>query len=148
MANLLETLKQIVNAHEPLEDEHALPRAAAVLLIEMAVADDSGDEDELRVVESAVRDQFDLADEELDELIAEATRQQHHSVSMHDFTRQLRTHLAPEARAELIGWLWRVAWADGRVDRYEEHLLRRLADLLGVSHQEFIRRKLMEAPEG
>ena len=62
-------------------------------------------------------------------------------MSLQEFTRQLRAGLAPEQSAELVEWLWRVAFADTRLDKHEELMVRRVADLLGVSHAEFIRRK-------
>jgi len=141
MSNFLENLKQIVNRYEPEPDEHALPRAAAVLLLELAVADAGADDAEREVIERAILEHFGLEHAEVRELIAEAGRRQRESHSLHEFTHQLRTSLAPEARGELVEWLWRVGFADGRLDRHEEHLVRRLADLLGVPHQEFMRRK-------
>jgi uncharacterized tellurite resistance protein B-like protein len=141
MPNFLENLKQIVNRHEPDPDEHALPRAAAVLLLEMAAADAGIDERERRVIERAVTQRFGLGEDELRELLAEAGRRQRDTHSLHEFTHQLRTSLDPGTRGELVEWLWRVAYADDHVDRHEEHLVRRLADLLGVPHREFIRRK-------
>lgn len=141
MSNFLENLKQIVNRHEPEPDEHALPRAAAVLLLELAVADAGIDDAERRVIERAILEHFELDEAEVQELIAEAARRQNESHSLHEFTHQLRTQLAPAARGELVEWLWKVGFADGRLDRHEEHLVRRLADLLGVPHREFMRRK-------
>lgn len=146
MPNFLENLKQIINRHEPEPDEHALPRAAAVLLLELAVADAGIDDSERKVIERAMLDHFGLAGAEVRELMAEAGRRQRESHSLHEFTHQLRTRLEPEARGELVEWLWKVGFADGRLDRHEEHLVRRLADLLGVSHKEFIRRKHRAAP--
>lgn len=141
MTNFLENLKQIVNRHEPEADEQALPRAAAVLLLELAATDAGIDERERRLIERAVGERFGLDEAELGELLAEASRLQRDSHSLHDFTHQLRTRLDTGTRAELVEWLWRVAYADGHLDRHEEHLVRRLADLLGVPHREFMRRK-------
>ena len=141
MPNFLETLKQIIHRHEPEPDEHALPRAAAVLLLELAAADAGIDDSERRVIERAMVERFELGEDEVRELMQEAGRRQHESHSLHEFTHQLRTQLEPAARAELVEWLWKVGFADGRLDRHEEHLVRRLADLLGVPHREFIRRK-------
>lgn len=141
MPNFLENLKQIIQRHEPEPDEHALPRAAAVLLLELAVADAGIDESERKVIEQAMLEHFGLVEAEVRELMQEARRRQHESHSLHEFTHQLRTRLEPAARAELVEWLWKVGFADGRLDRHEEHLVRRLADLLGVPHREFIRRK-------
>lgn len=141
MSNFLENLKQIIRRHEPEADEHALPRAAAVLLLELAVADAGIDESERRVIERAMAERFELDEAEIQALIEEAALRQRDSHSLHEFTHQLRTQLEPDARGELIEWLWKVGFADGRLDRHEEHLVRRLADLLGVPHREFIRRK-------
>lgn len=141
MSNLLDNLKQIIRQHEPEADEHALPRAAAVLLLELAVADAAIDDSERQVIEQAILEHFDLEVAEVRALIEEAGRRQRESHSLHEFTHELRTRLAPEARGELVEWLWKVGFADGRLDRHEEHLVRRLADLLGVPHAEFIRRK-------
>ncbi len=141
MTDWFERLTRIVNRHEPRADAHALPRAAAVLLIEMAMADQDGGSAELEVIHRAIAQAFDIGAEELSELIEEAHARQAEAVSLHEYTRTLRAGMKPQARAELVEWLWRVAFADGRIDRHEEHLVRRLADLLGVNHREFIRRK-------
>ncbi|MEZ0471679.1 TerB family tellurite resistance protein [Luteimonas salinilitoris] len=143
MVDWFQNLKSIVTRHEPGDDPHALPRAAAALMLEMAVADDGGEDVELEVVHQAVRQAFGLDANELDELLDQAHQAKRQSVSLYEFTRQLRTGLAPEQRAELVEWLWRVAYADTRLGMHEEHLVRRLADLLAVPHQEFIRRKLL-----
>lgn len=137
-----ENLKVIVNRYEPPADPHALPRAAAALLLEMAVTDDGGERIELDVVHQAMRAAFGIDPAELQALLEQAHDARQQSVSMYDFTRELRVGLAPEQRAELIEWLWRVAFADARLAADEEHMVRRVADLLGVSHSEFIRRKL------
>jgi uncharacterized tellurite resistance protein B-like protein len=142
MTDWFAKLTQIINRHEPPDDPHALPRAAAALMIEMAVTDAGAEPAELDVIHRAMHSAFGLEPDELAELIEQAHRATRESVSLHEFTRQLRTGLLPEQRAELVEWLWRVAWADGRLDRHEELLVRRIADLLGVPHHEFIRRKL------
>jgi uncharacterized tellurite resistance protein B-like protein len=139
-------LSRIVNRHEPAADRHALPRAAAALMLEMAYTSDGSDPAELEVVHRAMQATFGLAAGELDELLDQAHQAKQQSVSLYEFTRGLRTGLEPEQRAELVEWLWRVAYADARLDAHEEHLVRQLADLLGVPHHEFIRRKLRALP--
>jgi len=142
MTDWFRHLKSIVNRRdEPAADRQALARAAAVVLLDLAAADDDQAGEELELVHAAVRDAFDLEESELAELISQADALQRQAVSLHEFTHDLRTGLSAPERAELVEWLWRVAYADGRIDRYEEHLMRRLADLLGVPHEEFIRRK-------
>ncbi len=145
MTDWFENLKRIVNRHEPSDDPHALPRAAAVLMLEMAVADEGSEEAEIRVIHQAMEKAFGLEAAELEELIEQAHQLHEQTTSMHAFTRELRTGLESDQRAELVEWLWRVAYADGRLDRHEELLVRRLADLLGVPHHEFIRLKHVAA---
>ena len=136
-------LASIVARHEPAQDPHALPRAAAALMLELAFTDEGGDAEELAIVHEAMHRAFGLDPTELQALLDQAHQAKDASVSLHEFTRELRTGLDPDQRAELVEWLWRVAYADARLDMHEEHLVRRLADLLGVPHQEFIRRKLI-----
>ncbi len=141
MTHWFEQLKSIVNRHEPGADANTMARAAAVVLLEIAAADDQMSEAELEVVHQAVHRDFDLSAAEVEELLCEAHELREQAVSLHDFTRSLRTGLTRDQRDALVGWLWKVALADGRLDRFEEQLMRRLADLLGVPHAEFIRRK-------
>ncbi|MGH8085118.1 MAG: TerB family tellurite resistance protein [Lysobacter sp.] len=143
MSDWFESLKDIINRYEPAADPHALPRAAAALLLEMAVTDEGGERIELDVVHQAMRTAFGIEPAELDALVDQAHEARKQCVSMYDFTRELRVGLEPDQRAELVEWLWRVAFADARLDKHEEHMVRRVADLLGVPHSEFIRRKLL-----
>lgn len=141
MTDWFQNLKSIVNRHEPAADPHSLPRAAAALLLEMAVTDVGGDELEIDVIHEAMRTAFGMDVAELEDLIDQAHQARKEAASLYDFTRGLRIGLSAEDRAELVEWLWRVAFADARLDKHEELLVRRVADLLGVSHSEFMRRK-------
>ena len=134
-------LKNIINRYEPAADPHSLPRAAAALMLEMALTDEGAAQVELDVIHQAMATAFAMDVAELQALLDQAHQARHQAVSLYDFTRQLRLGLEADDRAELVQWLWRVALADTRLDKHEELLVRRIADLLGVSHSEFIRRK-------
>jgi uncharacterized tellurite resistance protein B-like protein len=133
------------SSDEPV-DSGVVAQAAAIIMLEMAATDEHRDEDELAVIHNAMQDAFAIDRVELAQMLEDAEKLRREAVSLHEFTRDLKAHLDRAARDKLIEWLWRVAWADGRIDRYEEQLLRRLSDLLGVPHHEFIRRKHMAAP--
>ncbi len=144
MSNWFEQLKAVFSASGSEADQDdglSLPRAAAVLLLEVSASDPGGDSPEARVIEKALVEHFGLGRSDAEAVLEQARQLQQDSSSMHDFTYRLRTRMDPQARAELVEWLWKVAFADGRLDRHEEHLIRRLADLLGTPHHEFIRRK-------
>ncbi|MCK7593031.1 TerB family tellurite resistance protein [Pseudomarimonas salicorniae] len=142
MTDWFRALSAIVNRHEPAAEPRALPRAAAALLLEMAATEEGFDAVELDAVHAAMRQTFDIDERELDALLEEAHTARRQSVSLYDFTESLRRGLSPGQRGDLVEWLWRVAFADQRIGDHEAHLVRKAADLLGVSQDEYIRRKL------
>jgi uncharacterized tellurite resistance protein B-like protein len=143
MTDWFQNLKGILNRYEPADDPRALPRAAAALMLEMALTDREPAAAELEIIHAAMRQTFAIDELELVELLDQAHQAQAQSVSLYEFTRDLKNGLDNDQRAELVEWMWRVAHADSRLDVHEEHLVRRTADLLGVPHHEYIRRKLI-----
>jgi uncharacterized tellurite resistance protein B-like protein len=121
--------------------EHQVRVAAAVLLLEVSRVDFSVEESELRMVARALREHFGLNDEELEQLLEIAQQRSRESHSLHPFLRRINEHFTPEQKARMVEHLWRVALADGRLDKYEEYHIRRIADLLYVPHSVFIRGK-------
>lgn len=114
----------------------------AQLLIEIARSDQAVQEAELGVVRRHLSEAYGLSGEQLDRLIAEAGRQVDAATSLYDTVKRVNEAFSSEQRAELMRALWQVAYADGSLDRHEEALLRRMADLLYVSPSVFIREKL------
>lgn len=121
--------------------------ATAALLIEVTRADAVVDEIEQRRVQELLQARTGLEGEALAQLVAEADAAVDHAVSLVDFSRVLVEALSVEERGEVIDLLWEVAYADGRVDRYEDYYVRKLADLLYVSHARFVQGKLRAAGE-
>jgi uncharacterized tellurite resistance protein B-like protein len=116
--------------------------AVAQLLMEMARADYAADASELTMVRDLLTRAYELNSEELDALLEEAGEHMSRSVSLYDVVAALNEALGHEERRNLLGMLWRVAYADGTLDKYEEALLRKLSDLLFIPHSDFIREKL------
>ena len=118
-----------------------LPLAAAVLLVEVARSDyERGavqDEHLVRLLRNA----FDLDTSEVDELLQRAEAEADVAVSLDKHVVLLNRHYAGKEKTELVRDLWEVALVDGELHHYEEHLVRRLADLLRVPHREFIKAK-------
>lgn len=139
-AILNNTLGDTVAVEEDIE--HNVRVACAVLLIDAAQADHDVHDEEMRVVERLLRERFGLDADESAALMRHAREQLDHSVALQGFTRRLTDALDEEERGALVGMLWDVVYADGKLDAWEEHLVRRVADLLYVTHGEFIRRKL------
>lgn len=119
--------------------EHELRLATAVLLVEVARADFAEEEAELDAVAALLEPHLGLAAEEVRDLLAEARRQADHSASLQAFTRQLHEELGLEEKQKIVEMLWQVALADETLDKHEDHLIRKVADLLYVSHSDLIR---------
>lgn len=122
-------------------DEHALRLATAALLLEMTRQDEHVSAVERRAVIAAVRERFGLQDAEADEVIRLAEEEARNATDYFQFTSLINEHLDHSQKVHMVEALWRVAAADGHVHHYEEHLVRRIAELLYVSHGEFIAAK-------
>jgi len=128
-----------------VEDEQRL--AAAVLLLEVARADYAHAPAERTALRAGLAREFTVPEAALDALLDQAELRAKQSVSLFDFVQTLNRTMPPDAKRALLKLLWEVAHADGRVDPHEEHLLRRIADLLHLSHADFIRGKLATSGE-
>jgi uncharacterized tellurite resistance protein B-like protein len=120
--------------------------ATAALLVEVMRADQHATDAERAQLLKLLHESFGLPDAELDDLVRLAEAESEEAHDLFQFTRLVSEHYDAEQRIELVRNLWRVAWADGNIDRYEEHLIRRIADLLYVRHSDFIRAKLDTGP--
>lgn len=120
-----------------------LQMAAVALLLEVASADFVEQPLEREAVVRAAQEAFGLDKEAVAELLRNTERHQHQSVSLYDYTRVLNEQCSMDQKFEILTDLWRVAFADGELDKYEDHLIRRIADLLYLPHRQFIRAKLL-----
>lgn len=121
------------------DPEHAVRLATAALLIETLHADHAASDDERRAVEAAVGELFMLPDEETATLIRLAEQEVREATSLYQFTSLVDKHFALPQKIRIIELLWTVVFSDEVKDKHEEHLVRRIADLLHVPHGEFVR---------
>tara|TARA_A100001391_G_scaffold147541_1_gene104967 strand:+ start:4133 stop:4573 length:441 start_codon:yes stop_codon:yes gene_type:complete len=119
-----------------------LHRAAAALLMEVARTDGKVDEQEERLLVQAVKRHWQLDQTEMDDIVAELRERVEAATDLFEFTLPLRERWDPETRVRLIYDMWAIAAADGKADVHEEQLIRRVSDLLYVSHGDYIRGKL------
>ncbi len=119
--------------------DQELGLATAVLLVEVARADFSEAEVEIRAAANLLERHLGLNGDDLDRLIAEARLKADDSASLQSFTRQLHEELSLDEKHRIIEMLWRVALADDRLDKHEDHLIRKVSGLLYISHGDLIR---------
>lgn len=125
--------------------EQRLQLATAALLLEVARADQAIHKLELTAVEQTITRTFQLSADAMADLIRLAEEEVRQSTSDYAFTSLVNKGFEHANKVRLVELLWEVAYADGELDKYEEHLIRRIAELIYVPHQEFIAAKLRVA---
>jgi uncharacterized tellurite resistance protein B-like protein len=124
-------------------DEEQRRLACAALLIEVAVIDNEFDAEEFEVLQSILQNQFDIPAEDCEALTTLAQSECEDSTSMYQFTQLVNEHCSPEEKFELVKGMWTIAYADGDLDKYEEYIIRKVSELIYLSHGDFIRAKHM-----
>ncbi len=126
---------------QAVESERTLRLATAALLVEVMHMDHSVDETEQLMVRNIIIDDYDLSEAEADQLIDLAQREIEDATDYYQFTSLINKSLELTAKVKIVEDLWRVAFADNQLDCYEEHMIRKVAELLYVPHREFIAAK-------
>ena len=140
---MLTVIRQYFSVTEvQIAEKPSLELAAAALLVEVARADYQVDDDEEQTIGALLRQTLGLQDEEVASLIELAHEYSRDAVGLHPFTSVVHERFDAQEKVLLFECLWRVAYADGNIDKYEEHMLRRIAELLHIPHREFIKTKL------
>jgi len=117
--------------------ESSLRLATAALLIEMMRADTQTTADEESVTRAALKQEFDLDDASLESLMAQARIEARDAAGYYAFTHRINTAFSHAQKLRLMEYLWRVALADGHLAAHENHLMRKLADLIHIGHGDY-----------
>ena len=152
---MLKSIKQFFEVHLLLDESpskmphnHSLRVASAALLIEMMYVDDEIKGVENEKIIQLIRGEFGLTEDETNELIAIAEDQAQQATDLYQFTQLMNQSYTLGQKVKVIEGLWKVALSDNVLDQYEEHLVRKVADLLHVPHGEFIATKIRVIDEG
>ncbi len=129
-------------AESEADHAHRLQLATAVLLAEMSRMDPAGESVEQETIRHALTARFDLREEETEALMELARETAQETTSYYRFTALINDQFTAPEKVQLIETLWRVAFADGVLDKHEEYLVRKVSELIHVSHQDFIAAKL------
>ena len=141
---LLKKLKDLLGRAGSATDEgehRALELACAALMFEVARADFSVEAIEQETVTALLKDQFNLSADDVSTITEAAVEQADAATCLFEFTRTLNELASAEQKRDLLAMMWRVAMADDALSRYEEHVIRKVADLLYVPHSDFIAAK-------
>ena len=127
--------------HTTLDDKTST-KACVALLLETSMADEILDESELMALKNTLQKDFQINEDEIDELINLAKENVEDSTSLYEFTRDINDNFDAAERVKLIESMWKIAYADGNIDKYEEHIIRKVSNLIYVAHSDFIKAKL------
>jgi len=147
LRELLNKLSTELTVEPDVDSENALHMATALLLVEVGQADFEWDESEVKLIIEQLASRFELSVSEAEVLFEDARKQSHSDISLHPTLRAINESCDKRQKRQILEDCWRVAYADGKIDRYEEHHIRRIAELLYLPHGDFIRAKLRAEEE-
>ncbi|MCZ4091177.1 tellurite resistance TerB family protein [Sinorhizobium psoraleae] len=125
-------LESLAGSTAPIEKGD--PRVAVIALcVQVMEADGTVLAAERRKMREIIEEQYQLDDEGLDALIEAGESAESEAIDFYKFTAEIKRHLSEEQRIELVGTLWEIVYADGVRNEMEDHVIWRIADLLGVS---------------
>ncbi len=142
---MLKRLLQVFSTPASLAEtnsEERIPLAAAVLFLEVANSDGEFQPEEQAMMGTLLKKHFAVSEESLDDLLKIAEEKRRTSLDLHQFTSEINKAFTQPEKEKIIEALWQLVYADGRLDCYEDALMRQLGALIGVSHRQLIEAKL------
>jgi len=127
-----------VSAHD-FQEEDNLRVAVSSLLVHMARSDESFHEKEYHKIISFLSARFDLDEAEAEQFVKRGFVEQESAIDLHSFVRVVNRNLNQEERQEVVRSIWMVILADGVIDKFEDALIRKMCNLLGVSQHDSVR---------
>ena len=122
-------------------DDKGYRLAATALLIHVVSLDGSPSEVEKRKLHSLIESHFRLDRGSADRLIAAATQVEGEAVDLYHFTSVIMREVDDAGRLRIVEMMWELVYADGEVSEFEDNVVWRAADLLGVSSRDRIELK-------
>jgi uncharacterized tellurite resistance protein B-like protein len=141
---VLEAIKNFVadlaRGEKPAQsfDDNDYRLALAALLLHAAAIDGKPSGVERETLVGLLKRRFELDDATTDLLVEQASQAEQDAIDLYQFTRLLNRSLDEAGRVRVIEMMWQVAFSDGAIDEFEDNLIWRAADLLGVSQNERI----------
>ena len=145
MINKIKDLITKFGKEEEIQEESNLTllnNSCAALLVEIAFADKDFDETEKASLKQSLIEAYAIDESDIEEIIRDAENTVSESTSLYGYTSIVNTEFQYDDKLKLLRNLWKIAYADGYLDKYEEHLLRKISDLIHISHSDYISIKL------
>lgn len=128
--------------NEKTDNSTSVEMACAVLLCEVMRADSVFTKTEQDKLTTILTQQFNLTAQEVNTTLTQALQLSENANDFYQFTSKLNQHYPLHDRIKIVTLLWQVAYADGELANIEEHIIRKIADLLHLRHSEYIATKI------
>lgn len=138
---LLKPPEPISNSQQQDEFER-IQIATCVILLEVARSDDEFSSIEKTTVAALLKKNFELSPDAVDELIEIASQKRDESVDLWQFTNLINKNYTKQDKIKIVEAVWKVIYADKKLDKYEDHFVHKLAKLLQLKHHELIEAKM------
>lgn len=142
MFEKLMQLFTVADDNSSSDEKMTLELVTAALLLEVSKADFKEDPAEIDKIRDILLKHFSVSLADINAFIDQARSTSNDSTSLYPFTRYINDNCNNIEKYQLVVALWEVALEDGRIDKYEDHLIRKISDLIYLPHNEFIRAKL------
>lgn len=116
--------------------------SCAALMIEVMNSDHELDEREAEEFVNVLQQSLNVKPEDLAELVELAKAEAKQATSLYEFTKLINENYDYAQKLRLIENMWRIAFSDEKLDKYEDHLIRKISELIYISHSDFIKTKL------
>ena len=123
------------------KQQHSLEQACALLLMEVSNADFEQSDVEKKKIKQLLQSLFSLSDAKLTELFEHSKQASKDTTSVHPFTSMINDSYEYDQKVNLLGLMWKVAYVDDDLDKYEEAVIRKVSELLYISHSDYIKVK-------
>ena len=112
--------------------------ATCVLLIEVSKSDDDFDIEEQKKIKSLIQKKFKISHDKIESLFTHSDEKHNSMTSLFDWTEIINNECSYDQKCMIIGFMWDIAYIDGKIDKYEDLTIRKVADLIYVKHKDFI----------
>jgi uncharacterized tellurite resistance protein B-like protein len=130
------------------KSEYDVLVAVCALFLEIARIDETFSPEEMGTILGILKEKYGLSPQHAEDLVLEAQKELEQSVDLWQFSHLINQHYSDEEKQEIIEILWRIVFIDGKMDRYEHYLMRKLRSLLHLSHDQLIAAKLKVLESG
>ena len=143
---MIDLFKKIIGSNdtdnEKKADNRDINLATCAILIELANADGKFNEQEKDYITNIFKTKYGLSEAEINELLKSSEAKLEKSIDLWQFTNLINQNYSLEKKLKVIETIWEVAYSDGKLEKHEDYLVHKLANLLRLSHKQLIDAKL------